>query len=228
MRGAERHAFANQVIRHFGRRHETLLQRRGHALALHLHVAQHRRENAQRDVQRRNRVEQRLFVFLHVAVIAQRQRFHQRQHRRQIAIDAPGFAANQFRHIRVFLLRHDAAAGAEGVAQFDKAEFGRRPENQFFAEAAEVHHQNRRVRAKFQNEVAVADAVETVRGNGGKAQFLRHHDAVNRVRGPGKRRRTERQHVDAGAALREAFPVAFQHFVIREQMMAEHHRLRPL
>ena len=90
--------------------------------------------------QRVPRVEEGLFVLLHILVIGQRNALHHGQQGDQIAVDPAGFATQQLRHVRVFLLRHDGGAGGERVVHLHKMELGGAPQDQFLAEAAQMHH----------------------------------------------------------------------------------------
>ena len=81
---------------------------------------------------------------------------------------------------------------------------------------------------RLQNEIAVGDGIERVRGRPRKAERLRRHGAVERKRRAGKRAGAERAFVEALARIGEAAAVARRHFHISEQMMAERDRLRRL
>ncbi|MNQ92838.1 hypothetical protein D3C85_1082760 [compost metagenome] len=112
-----------------------------------------------RTLQRANRIEHAFFVFLHVLVVCQRQRLQYGHQTEQVAIDAACFTTDKLRYVRVLLLRHDRAAGAERIIEFDERELGRRPEHHFLAKARKVHHDHGRVGEELQDEVAVADRV---------------------------------------------------------------------
>jgi hypothetical protein len=59
-----------------------------------------------------------------------------------VAEDPAGLAARQFRHVGIFLLRHDRGAGAEAVGEVDEADARTHPQDQFFREARDMgHHQ---------------------------------------------------------------------------------------
>ncbi len=119
---AERHAFFHQIIGQIGGGGKTLHHGCAHVFGLHGNAAHHVGINAQGVDQRVYRVKQRLFVFLVVFIVGQGLRFHQHHQAGEVADHAAGFAAHQFGHIGVFLLRHDAGAGAEAVGNVDKAE----------------------------------------------------------------------------------------------------------
>lgn len=61
-----------------------------------------------------------------------------------------------------------------------------------------------------------------------EAEFARHRLAVDRERRAGQRSGAQRQVIDPAAAVGKARAVAAQHLEIRQQMVAEGHRLRHL
>ena len=75
-------------------------------------------------------VEERLLVFLQVAVVGERQPLDHRQERLQVAVDAPCFPAHQLGGVGVALLRHDARAGRVLLVEPHEAELVGRPEHQ--------------------------------------------------------------------------------------------------
>ena len=76
--------------------------------------------------------------------------------------------------------------------------------------------------------VAVADGVEGVLEGGGEAETPRHGGGVDRQRAPRQRAGPERRDVRAREALREALEVAGEPPVVREEVVAQGHRLRAL
>ena len=113
-------------------------------------------EDAQRVLQRVDRVEQRLLVFLVVLVVGERLALHQREQRHQVADHAAGLAAHQLGHVGVLLLRHDRRAGAEAVGELDEAEARAHPQHQLLGKPRQVHHGERGGGAELDREVAVA------------------------------------------------------------------------
>ncbi len=131
---AEGNALAYQIIGQVGGGGETATGRFAHHFAVGLQGRDHVAEGAQAAFDGVHGVVERLFVFLVVLVVGQRLALHQGQQADQVAVDAAGLAAHQLRHVRVFLLRHDGAAGAETVGQVDKVELGAGPQHQLFAD----------------------------------------------------------------------------------------------
>lgn len=74
-----------------------------------------------------------------------------------------GFAAHEFGHVGVFLLRHDGRTCAETVGDVDKAETRAHPQNQFFRQAAQVNHNQRGGGCELNGEIAVGYGIERVR-----------------------------------------------------------------
>ena len=143
--------------------------------------------------------EERFFVLLQIALVARRQAFAGGEKREERAVDAAGFAADQFPGVGIFLLRHQAAAGGVFVRQFDEAEFGRSEKDHVFGEAREMHGERRESEKKFEREVAVADGVKAIRRDARKSQIARQRFAIERKRAAGQRARAER--ADIGARL---------------------------
>ena len=145
-----------------------------------------------------------------------------------MTIDAPGFAAHQFGHVGVFLLRHDGTASGEAVGKVNEAYARTHPQNQLFGKARQVRHQQRGGGAKFDGEVAVADGIERVGAHALKAQFGGDAFAVDGKRGARQRRSAQRQAVGAAAAVGKAFGIAREHLKVRHEVMTEGDRLRDL
>jgi hypothetical protein len=136
-------------------------------------------------------------VFLIVLVVGQRLALHQGQQRNQVAVHAAGLAAHQLRHIRVFLLRHDAGAGAEAVGQIDEAEARRHPDHQLLGHARQVGHDQRAGGQEFDGEIAIRHGIQRVFADAVETQFPRHHFPIDGKAGAGQRRCAQRQAIDA-------------------------------
>ena len=106
VRFTERYALRHQVIRQLGRVRIALLRRFLTARTLHLNAVQHQRAHMQTVEPGVERVEQPLFVFLHIFVVRQRQPLQGHHHAGQRALHAATFPADQLQRVRVFLLRH--------------------------------------------------------------------------------------------------------------------------
>jgi len=112
--------------------------------------------------------------------------------------------------------------------EIDETEARTHPQNELFAEARQMRHQQRCARTELDREVAIRYSVERVLGEAVEAEFACDSRPVDRKRCSRERRRAERQAVYASAAVREAFRVPGKHLEVREQMMRERDRLRDL
>ena len=170
-------------------------------------------------------VKQTFLVFLHIFVVCQRQTFHGCQKLHQVAVNTACFAADQFCHIGVLFLGHDAGACGVCIAQFHEMEFMAAPEDDFFAETAQVHHQDGQCGSQFDGKVTVGNAVHGVHCDGGEAQFFRYEISVQRVCGSCQRAAAQRHYVCTFVCIAQAFIVAFEHFHISQQVVRQCHRL---
>ena len=160
VRVAKRRALLYQVFGEVGRFEQAVARSLAHRFDIELQVLADAFHGAQAGFEGIDSIKERHLVFLIVAIVGERLRFHDGEQRHQMPVHARRLAANQLRHVRVLLLRHDARSGGEAISEFDKAEALRRPENQFFAPARQMHHQNRGARREFNEEVAVAHRIK--------------------------------------------------------------------
>ncbi|MNY55037.1 hypothetical protein D3C86_1909770 [compost metagenome] len=82
-------------------------------------------------------------------------------------------------------------------------------------------HDQRGVRQEFNNEVAVADSIETILIYTIKTKLLRHKMTVNRERRSGKCSGAQRQHVNPLIAVRQTLRIAAEHGHVSQQVMGE-------
>ncbi len=161
---AERHAFAHQVVGGVGGFQEAFFAGRQHALRVGRQVGRQDRHHAHALVDQVKGLEEELFVLLLVAVVAERLALLQGQQVGQQAVSAARPAPQQLGHVRVALLRHQAAARGDGVAQLEKAELLAAVEHDLFAEAGEVLHDHGQGVGEVDDVVAVADAIDGILG----------------------------------------------------------------
>src|SRR5262245_49734833 len=88
-----------------------------------------------------------------------------------------------------------------------------------------MHEQNCRHRNKLQNEVAIADCVNTVFRNSREAEQLGNVAAIDRKACARQGAGAKRQHVDAIETAPKTLPIALEHLVVSKQMMGKAHRL---
>jgi len=225
---AERQAFFDQVVGQIGCGGIALQCRIAHGFRFDADAGGHVGENTQGVDDGVDGIEQRFLVFLVVFVIGQRLAFHEREQGDQMAVDAPGFAARQFRHVRIFLLRHDGRAGAEAVGDIDEADARTHPDHQFFGHARNMRHDQCGSSAKFDGEIAVRYGVERIGAYAFESQRARDPFPVDGKGGAGQRRSAQRQPVDAFSAVGHAFRVASEHLHVSQHVVAESDRLGDL
>ena len=119
---AERDTFGGEIVGQFRREEETALGGGPHSVLLKLQRGRHARHHLQTAQQGVCCIEQRLFVFLEVSVVGEREGLDGGEEGNEVADDAAGLAAHEFRDIRVALLGHDAGTGGVVAADADVAE----------------------------------------------------------------------------------------------------------
>ena len=182
----------------------------------------------ERAAERVRRVEERLLVLLHVGVVGEGQPLHHREEPDEVPVDPAGLAPDQLGHVRVLLLRHDRRPGGVGVREVDEAELGRRPQHELLGEPGQMGGRDRRRRAELEREVAIRHGVHAVRRRRPEAESLGERVAVDGDGGARERGRAERAHVEAAARVGQPLAVPGQHEHVRQEMVSEQHRLRPL
>ncbi len=222
---AERHAFFHQIVGEIGRRGIALRRGATHRLFVDADATNHVSVDPQGRTQGVHGVKQRFLVFLVVLVVGERLTLHERQKPHQMAIDAPGLAADEFRHIRIFLLRHHRRAGAKPVGQPDEAEAGIHPQDQLFGKPGQVRHDQRRTGAKLDRKVPIGHRVERVLADAVEAELLCNTFPIDRECRSGKRAGAQRQLIEPLAAIGQSRCVTPEHLVIGHQVMGETHRL---
>ena len=173
-------------------------------------------------------LEQGGLVLLQIAVVGQRQVFHEEQHLRQGPHDAGRLAADQFEHVGIPLLRHDRRAGRQGVGQLEETELGREPQNPLLRPAAQMQRDEREAEEELDEEVAVVRDVEAVGGRTGEPKQLGREGAVDRKRRAGQGTGSQRRNVDPLEAVGQPGPIALELLAVREPIVDRHHRLGTL
>ena len=199
-----------------------------HIVLVDFHPAHHLGINSQTELHGINGIKQAFLIFLQILVICQRQSFGRCQHGHQMTDNTTGFTANKLRYIRVLLLRHHARTGTVSIIQFNKGKLPGTPENNFFAEAAQMHHQDRGRRQKLKNIITITNRIETVRVNRLKIQLSRHILPINRESRPCQCARSERHDIRPLIAALQSVKIASQHRKIGHHMMRKQDWLGPL
>ncbi len=125
------------------------------------------------------RGEERLLVFLEVALVAGGQALERGEEREERRGNASGLAADELPRVGIFLLRHDAAAGGELVGEKDEAKLLRGEQHKVFGHAREVRGQHGEGVEIVEREVAAADGVEAVAREAGKTEVAGDGFAVD-------------------------------------------------
>ena len=139
---------------------------------------------------------------------------------------AARLAAHELERIRVLLLRHHAAAGAERVGQLEEPVLVAAEDDQVLGQPAEMHHRQRARVQERRGEVAIRRGVDAVGDDAREAEVARERVDVDRVARAGDRAGAERQRVGFGARRREALVVAAERRGVRQKEMRDEHRLR--
>ena len=103
-----------------------------------------------------------------------------------------------------------------------------RPDHDLLGEARQMHAGECRRGEELDRKIAVRNSVERVGRGAVEAERRGGRVAIDRKRGAGERRCTERRLVEPAPAIGEAAAVAADHLDIGHQMMAEGHRLGDL
>ncbi|RMM68329.1 hypothetical protein ALQ75_05465 [Pseudomonas savastanoi pv. glycinea] len=217
----ERQTTAHQIVGQIGRGREPAQRGFTHDRVPGFDCRDHVGKRTQRITQSVGSVKQRFLVFLIVLVVGQRLAFHQGQQAHQGTEHTAALATYQFRHIRVFLLRHDRAASTEAIRQINELELRTGPEHQLFGEARQVHHRDGRGRAEFDGEVAIRYAVQRITAHDIETQQFAGQFAVDRVGGACQRSAAQRHAVETLAAVDQTLVVAAEHFEPGQHMMTE-------
>ena len=191
-------------------------------------LVEHLGRHAQAQLERVDRVEERLLVLLEVLVVGERQAVQHAVERHQAPGHARRLRAQQLGGVRVLLLRHQARARRERVGHLAEAELLARPEHDLAAELREVGGAGGGGRQVVEHEVAVRDGVERVLRDAAEAELLGHEHAAGVEVDPGERAGAERQVVRGRHAEVEALEVAAELPEVGQQVVREVDRLGAL
>ncbi len=158
--------------------------------------------------------EHRLFIFLHILAVGQRQALEDDKQTVQCADHPAGFGPDQFRRVRVALLRQHGAAGRKGIRQTDKAERSIGPDDDFFRESGEMNRQNGRHGQIFQGEIPVRDTIQGIGHGAIKTERCRRHLPVDGKRRAGQGAGAQGALIGARPAIPDPASVPAQHLHI--------------
>ena len=140
MRRTKWDALEHQIVGQLRGQQKPGRRRAGHRLAPDREAADEGRQHLERALHRFDGVKKRALILLQVAVVTQGEPLQHGQQTYKMPVHPSRLAPDQLRHVRVLLLRHHAAAGAERVRQFHEPEFLGRPEHQLFGKPGGVRH----------------------------------------------------------------------------------------
>ena len=123
MSAAERHALHHKEICKIGGAHKRIGGSAIRAIGFDRHGSNGQAKDAQRKAHVLECFEERLFVFLQIFVVAGGKALHHTKESGKQARCHCGFGADEFEPVRIFLLRHQAAAGGDLFRKLQKAEF---------------------------------------------------------------------------------------------------------
>ena len=212
---------AHQPVGEIRRGDEAAVAGLAHGAGIGRQIADHAGHGGEGEREIVDRQEHRLLVLLHVLAIGQRQalQHHEKLHQRPDGLSR--LAAHQLGRIGIALLRHDRAAGGEGIAQGHEAEALAGPEYQLLGEARKMGGEDGAGGQELDGEVAGRNGIHGIGHRPREAERGGRGRRVDGKAGAGERAGAERAFVQAAAAIGEASAVARQHLDIGQQMMAE-------
>ena len=132
------------------------------------------------------------FVLLEIAVVGERKALEHRGQGDQRADRPAGPPPQELGDVRVLLLGHEARPGGDLVGEPHEAELRARPEDDVFAEPAQMDGCSDACECEVEGKVAVGDRVHAVLGQDLEAKLPGDHAPVERQRRPGESARAER------------------------------------
>ena len=146
----------------------------------------------------------------------------------QVTQEPARLAPGELGHVGVLLLRQHRAAGGVRVVEGAEAELLGRPQHDLLTHPRQVHTEQRQVEQRLGDEVAVGDGVERVLEAPVEPELRGDVVGVQRQRRSGQRTRPQRRRVQPVDGRHQAVDVAGQRPAVREQVVGQQHRLRPL
>ena len=192
------------------------------------HLVDHGRIDGQGEFQIIDGIEDAFFIFLHVLVVGHGDALHHGQDAHEVAVEPARLAADEFADVGILLLGHDGRARAVGIVEFDELEFRTGPEDEFFRQTAEVHHQDGCEFQEGDDVVPVADGIETVVVNLAEMQGLGDERLVEGIRRASQGTGAEGHDIGHVPGVFQVDEVTGQHGEIGHEVVAEENRLSPL
>ena len=216
---AEWHTFADEVIGEVGRQQHRVGGGGAAFFLVHFQRGDHFGIDREHELERIDRIKERRFVFLQVAVVGERQAFEVGEKVEQVADQASGLATGQLADIGIFFLWHQRRTGGVRVGKLNEGKFRRAPQDQILAEAREVSAAKRNRKEQLGHIITIGDGIHRVACDAVKTE-LRGDGLTVEVDGRSSQRAgAKRADVEALAAVGEAGFVALEHFDIGEKMV---------
>ena len=228
MRRTKWDTFEHQIVGQFRGQQKPGRRRAGHRLSPDREAADQGRQHPERVLHCFDSVKKRALILLQVAVVTQGEPLQHGQQTHEMPVHPSRLAPDQLRHVRVLLLRHHAAAGAERVRQLHKPKFLGRPEHQLFREPGGVRHYQCQGRQGLHYEVPVGHRIQAVLADHREAEQAGRIFTIQREVRACQRARAERHDIDPAERVAQAALVPLRHLHVRQEVVGEQDRLRPL
>jgi hypothetical protein len=227
VRRAEAQALpAHQRIGEFGHGQKIRARALGQTSAIHVRGSDRPGQQTRRP-QRvgEHREHQRLQIVLAIVDVAKRSVVRAHQHRLRFAQSPAGENPRMLQRHRIALLRHDAGALHVTIAQPQKSELARRPQQQVLRELSQVHHRYRHRRSCFRQVINGGDRTVGVFRQTLESQQPGRFVAVDRKPRRRDGRRPHRAYVHSCKGGLEPRDVPPQKLDRREQIVGQRGRL---
>ena len=219
VRFAEGEPFPHKIVGHFCRRGKIIPQFLFHVILLELGMDQKVSGHEEALSRGIHRIEHRIFVFLHVSIVCEGKALHDGQKVHQVAVHPSRFTPDQFGHVGILLLRHDAASRRVRVADLHIGKLLRRPEDDLLGQPAQMGHQQAACTRKFENIVAVADCIDAVLHNSVEMELAGNFVPIDGERRTREGRCTKGRLVEPFVAVVHTIQISLEHRNVCQQMM---------
>ena len=110
--------------------------------------------------------------------MCERQALHCVEEGDEISIESPRLAACELSDVGILFLRHETRTCRVPVAQFDKPELCRCPENDVLAQSGKMHPEDRECRKELAAKIAIRDGIHAILRHGGETELSGHRLAI--------------------------------------------------
>ncbi|OPY82896.1 MAG: hypothetical protein A4E70_00510 [Syntrophus sp. PtaU1.Bin005] len=222
---SKRDAFHDEILGQIRRRRKAALGFLNHLFPVEVQMPYHFRQDVQAGFDRINGIEKGLLILLEIPVVGHGKPLQQGQQSHKIAVYPARLSPDELCHVRVLFLGHNAAARRESIGNFHKMKFPGGPENEIFAETAQMHHDQRGVKKELRDKIPVGNRIHAVVGYFGKPQQAGDVGPVNGKRGACQGGSPKRHHIDPAMAVPQTRLVTVEHFPVSQEIMGKKDRL---